>query len=81
VPVRQSAQVVLFYQKRIARQPVLCRVRYHHTSKNRYSAQKMITKSLYVKNIVKLTQIFKKIVLGVWGEVKMGVVLKKRVVS
>jgi DNA anti-recombination protein RmuC len=41
----------------------------------------MITKSLYVKNIVKLTQIFKKIVLGVWGEVKMGVVLKKRVVS
>ena len=36
----------------------------------------MITKSLRVQNIVTLAVIFKRIV---WDEVKMGVVIKKRV--
>jgi hypothetical protein len=39
----------------------------------------MITKSLNAKNIVKYTLVFKRIVQDARGEVKMGVVFKKRV--
>jgi hypothetical protein len=77
VPVRQSAQAVLLYQKRIARWSDLCRAQCHHTSKNSFGHQKMITKNILSKNIVAFAVIFKMIVRDACGEVKTGGVLKK----
>jgi hypothetical protein len=37
----------------------------------------MITRSILVKNVVKLAAVFKRIVWDGWGGVKMGVILKK----
>ncbi|MCF8107815.1 MAG: hypothetical protein K9J81_02365 [Desulfohalobiaceae bacterium] len=62
MPVEQSTQSVLLDEKRIAGRSVLSRVRCHSTSKKHYSDQKKITKSVFLKNIATLADIFKRIV-------------------